>query len=161
MPYLVRTTFEYDSGYFDNLVAPDGAARDLAPSGLKPGPRVLIVDDHPVHRRLAKAIFEAFACSTELVENGADALGACAGEAFDLVLLDRHMPVLGGDEAVRRLRGHQGPSTLAYVASCSSDPPSDLTAGYDAVAPKPLNVATARALLGQALARSASRAEQN
>lgn len=124
-------------------------------------PRVLVADDHPVHRQWIRAVFEALACSVEVAENGAAALALCAVEAFDLVVIDRHMPVLGGDEAVRRLRADQGPSSLAYVASCSSDPPSDPAAGYDAIAPKPLDVDTACALLTGALTAAASRANQN
>lgn len=162
MNHFVQTTSLDKSASFESKLAPGHTPQGPTPSNSsKSRPKVLVVDDHPVHRQLAKAIFEALACSIELAENGADALGACAREAFDLVLIDRHMPVLGGDEAVRRLRWHQGPSSLAYVASCSSDPPSDLTAGYDAIAPKPLGVATATALLTEALTTAASRAKQS
>ncbi|MDZ4367600.1 MAG: hypothetical protein U0987_11335 [Afipia sp.] len=106
-------------------------------------------------------MFEALACSVAVVEDGAAALALCAIEAFDLVLIDRHMPVLGGDEAVLRLRASGGPSSRAYVASCSSDPPGDLAAGYDATAPKPLDVDAACSLLTEALTAAASRAKQN
>jgi len=125
-----------------------------------PRPKVLVADDHPVHRQWNRVIFEALACSVDVAEDGAAALARCAVEAFDLVLIDRHMPVVGGDEAVHRLRAGQGPSSRAYVAVCSSDPPSDPAAGYDAVATKPLDVDTACALLTEALSAAASRARQ-
>lgn len=131
------------------------------PNLIKSPPRVLVADDHPVHRQLSRAIFEALACSVAVVEDGAAALALCAVEAFDLVLMDRHMPVLGGDDAVRELRAGRGPSSQAYVAICSSDPPSDRGAGFEAIAPKPLDVDTACLLLAEALAAAASRAKQD
>jgi CheY-like chemotaxis protein len=142
----------------------DDLARERAhpacPNLIEPQPRVLVADDHPVHRQWSRVIFEALACSVAVVEDGAAALALCAVEAFDLVLIDRHMPVLGGDEAVRRLRAGRGPSSQAYVAICSSDPPGDPAAGYDAIAPKPLDVDTACVLLTEALTAAASRAKQ-
>ncbi len=141
---------------------PERARKDsVRANPTEPKPKVLIADDHPVHRQLTRAIFEALACSVDVVEDGAAALALCAVEAFDLVLIDRHMPVLEGDEAVRRLRAGGGPSSRAYVASCSSDPPADLAAGYDACAPKPLDVDAACTVLTEALAAAASPAKQN
>jgi len=145
----------------DDLALERARRHPACPNLIEPQPRVLVADDHPVHRQWSRAIFEVLACSVAVVEDGAAALARCAVEAFDLVLIDRHMPVLGGDEAVRRLRAGRGPSSRAYVAICSSDPPGDPAAGYDAIAPKPLDADTACILVTEALRSAASRAKQN
>jgi CheY-like chemotaxis protein len=111
---------------------------------------VLVVDDHPAHRLCAKVIFEALGCSVTLAEGAAEALRACARSRFDVVLMDRNMPGGHGDQAVRRLRRRQGAAQHTFVACCSSDPPRDLSAGYDVLAPKPLTVAGAADLLRRA-----------
>lgn len=117
---------------------------------------VLVVDDHPAQRRCAEAIFEALGCAVTLAESGAVALQACARTRFDLVLMDRHMPGGHGDEAVRRLRWREGSTQHTFIACCSSDPPRDLSTGYDVLAPKPLTVAAAADLLRWVAARSVS-----
>ncbi|HXA39452.1 MAG TPA: response regulator [Phenylobacterium sp.] len=108
---------------------------------------VLVADDHPTHRRCAQAIFEALGCHVFLAVSGAAALHACSLRRFDVVVMDRHMPDGHGDEAVRRLRRREGKVRRTFVACCSSDPPRDLSAGYDVLAPKPLTVAAAADLL--------------
>jgi CheY-like chemotaxis protein len=111
----------------------------------------LVVDDHPAHRRCAQAIFEALGCAVDLAESGAEALRACAGVDFDLVLMDRNMPGGHGDHAVQCLRRREGSARRIFIACCSSDPPRDLSAGYDVIAPKPLTVVMAAGLLLQAV----------
>jgi CheY-like chemotaxis protein len=137
-----------------SALADETAARELTGAGL-PGEvlgtgaplAVLVVDDHPAHRLCAQAIFEALGCRVALVESGAAALEACAHSRFDVVLMDRNMPGGHGDQAVRRLRRREGPSHHTFVVCCSSDPPRDLSAGYDLLAPKPLTVAGAAEVL--------------
>jgi len=65
-------------------------------------PRALIVDDE-------KEVADAYAlrlrgvCAVETVYDGADALSRIDEQSYDLVLLDRHMPGLSGDEVLERL----------------------------------------------------------
>lgn len=127
----------------DLIVASPPEDSDPARSALA----VLVVDDHPAHRLCAQVIFEALGCSVTLAESGAEALEACAHRRFDVVLMDRNMPGGHGDLAVRRLRRREGTSHHTLIACCSSDPPRDLSAGYDVLAPKPLTVAGAADLL--------------
>jgi CheY-like chemotaxis protein len=115
---------------------------------------VLVVDDHPTHRRCAQAIFEALGCQVMLAVSGAAALHACGLRRFDVVVMDRHMPDGHGDDAVRRLRRREGRARRTFVACCSSDPPADLSAGYDVLAPKPLTVAAAADLLRRVAAQA-------
>ncbi len=65
-------------------------------------PRALIVDDE-------KEVADAYAlrlrgvCAVETVYDGAEALSLVAEHTFDIVLLDRHMPGMSGDEVLERL----------------------------------------------------------
>lgn len=92
--------------------------------------RVLIADDHPIHRQLLADLFALFGCEVTTACDGAEAV-ATPG-VFDLVCLDRHMPVMGGIEAARRLRGR------AFLVACTSDP-EGLGIDFDAVLPKPIS----------------------
>jgi DNA-binding LytR/AlgR family response regulator len=69
--------------------------------------RTLIVDDEPVARSVLREELETLA-DVEVVgeaENGVVALQRVAADHPDLVLLDLQMPVMGGLEVVRRLKG--------------------------------------------------------
>jgi putative two-component system response regulator len=66
--------------------------------------RVLIVDDMPFHRMLEKEILEAPKYLVAEAANGAEALEILRQQEFDVVLMDKRMPVMDGDEACRRIR---------------------------------------------------------
>jgi CheY-like chemotaxis protein len=68
------------------------------------GIRILLVDDNAVNRQVVK-LFTA-QLSPKFVEavNGQEALDRLHNDAFDLVLLDVHMPVMDGKEAIKRIR---------------------------------------------------------
>jgi CheY-like chemotaxis protein len=126
---------------------PERSARSSYPDRPGSGLKVLVVDDDVVHRRIVYTIFEGLGCTVTLAANRRTALAAAEVQAFDLVIMDRHMQGPSGNTIVRRLRRGDGPSRLAYVVCHSSDPPSNLFAGYDGVVAKPLTDKLAVALL--------------
>ena len=67
--------------------------------------RVLVADDHPVFRGGLRAIVDSTEDMTVVAEarDGAEAVELAALHEPDLVLMDLHMPVLGGIEATRRI----------------------------------------------------------
>jgi DNA-binding NarL/FixJ family response regulator len=67
--------------------------------------RVLIADDHPVFRSGLRAIVDSSHDMTTVAEaeDGAQAVELAAIHEPDLILMDLHMPVLGGIEATRRV----------------------------------------------------------
>jgi DNA-binding NarL/FixJ family response regulator len=67
--------------------------------------RVMVVDDHPVFRAGLCAILDATPDLTVVAEatTGLEAVELAAETRPDLVLMDLHMPDLGGVEATRRI----------------------------------------------------------
>ena len=119
-------------------------------------PCVLVVDDHPVNREVARIMLEAFGCDVVEVSDGQQALDAVAGQPFDLVLMDVRMPHMDGLEATRRIRAMPGPaSALAIVAMTADAMPEDvnrcLAAGMNAHMAKPINQAGLLAMVNRAL----------
>lgn len=94
--------------------------------------RVLVADDHEVNRRLLANLFTAFGCSVTTARDGGEALAA-KGE-FDLICLDRHMPVLSGPEVATAIGGK------AFLVACTSDPSPGLD-DFQMVIEKPVQCA--------------------
>jgi len=115
--------------------------------------RVLVIEDHPFHRRLACLLFEAFGCEVWLAGDGDEGVTAADTRLHDLVIMDRHMPRCDGDHATRRIRASGGPSSNALFVCYSTDPPcSESAALYDRIIPKPLTAESALRLLAALVA---------
>jgi len=72
------------------------------------GAVVLVVDDHPANRELARATLEDEGHVVHLAEGGTAALETFARIAPDCVLLDIRMPDMDGFETCRRMRALPG-----------------------------------------------------
>jgi len=68
------------------------------------GIRILLVDDNAVNRQVVKLFTAALAPKFVEAVNGQEALDRLREEPFDIVLLDVHMPVMDGKEAIKRMR---------------------------------------------------------
>jgi CheY-like chemotaxis protein len=118
--------------------------------------RLLVADDNPVNLAVARALLEATGLAIETAANGAEALDRLRREAFDLVLMDVQMPVMGGIEAVERIRaGEAGPADLPVIAlTADGDPKTDLRlrkVGFDGLHTKPIRPAELMAAIGAAI----------
>jgi CheY-like chemotaxis protein len=82
---------------------------------------VLHVDDDPMNLRVVEEILSAFGHASVRAVSGAEALERLASQVFDIVLMDVHMPLMSGVEAVRRLRAAPGPSRHAPVIALTAD----------------------------------------
>jgi CheY-like chemotaxis protein len=118
-------------------------------------PPVLVVDDHPVNRRVIKLFLAPFDCDLVEVENGREALDALEAEAFDLVLMDVNMPVMDGLEATRRLRRDPRWADLPVIALTAdvmrTQIDTCLEAGMDAHIAKPIDLRDLLSVLVQVL----------
>jgi CheY-like chemotaxis protein len=127
---------------------------NLTPSASLRSGRVLIVEDNPINRELAAEIVQAAGCTVATANDGEEALARVAHEAFDLVLMDWHMPVMDGLSATRRLRvteQAQGRPRLPVIALTASVLPGDReaceAAGMDGFVAKPFTYDELVALL--------------
>ena len=128
-------------------VSAEGPVEDLGARGI----RLLIADDHEVNRQAFSLMLQTFCDEIVTVGDGEGALAALAIEPFDLVLMDIHMPGMGGVEAIRTLRSTPGPNLRTpVIALTGSASPADAVAyanaGADAMVRKPVE---ARELLGE------------
>ncbi|QBK29639.1 ATP-binding protein [Roseitalea porphyridii] len=113
-------------------VEAEAADRRLAPEPRKPlvplrTGHVLLAEDNPVNALLAAKIIERAGHFVTVVENGQQAFEKMSAPdaPFDLVLMDVHMPVLDGAEAIRLFRTHEdahgGEDRLPIVALTADD----------------------------------------
>lgn len=66
--------------------------------------RVLLVEDNVVNQQLALRLLRKLGCEVRCANNGRLALEQMKREAFDLVFMDCHMPVMDGYQAVEAYR---------------------------------------------------------
>ncbi len=105
------------------------------------GLRILLVEDEPDNQELFGLILRDAGACVEVVGDGLDAVQCVPGGRFDVVLMDLRLPIVGGIEALGRLRG------LGYlgriVAFTAHAMPGEiercLKAGFDAVVTKPVS----------------------
>ena len=107
--------------------------------------RVLLVDDHPVNRQVARLVLGPFDMHIVEAVNGREALVCLAAEEFDIVLLDMHMPVLDGPETVSAIRASgtpwQGVPVIALTADAmSGDRERYMRLGCNGYVSKPLAI---------------------
>ncbi len=83
--------------------------------------RVLLVDDHPINRQVATLFLRPFNMRIVEAVNGAEALEALEREAFDVVLLDMHMPVMDGPTTIARIRASESAHAQIPVIALTAD----------------------------------------
>ena len=89
--------------------------------------RVLIVDDDPAHRRLVVEILAPPAFTVSTAVSGPAALMQLSLTEFDVVLLDRVMPGMDGDELCRAIRQRFNRHILPVIVLTGSQADADLS----------------------------------
>jgi PAS domain S-box-containing protein len=98
---------------------PDAAA--ARPGRQIMGARVLLVDDNAVNRQVVRLFMLQMQPQIVEATNGLEALARLAEQPFDIVLLDVHMPVMDGKEAIRRIRASDQPWKDIPVIALTAD----------------------------------------
>jgi signal transduction histidine kinase/transcriptional regulator with GAF, ATPase, and Fis domain/DNA-binding NarL/FixJ family response regulator len=111
------------------------------------GPRVLVVEDHPVNREVLVLQLKLLGIAADSVENGVDALEAWARGSYAAVLADIHMPRMDGHELARRLRAAEAnrgavrtPIVAVTANAMKGEEERCLASGMDAYLVKPVSI---------------------
>ena len=114
--------------WFEAPFAPVDAAQDL-PRALTGPIRILAAEDNPGNRLVLDTLLAQAGLSADFVDDGAQAIEATRICAYDLVLMDLHMPHVGGVDAARAIRAGGGPNaTVPIIALTANTQPESLKA---------------------------------
>jgi len=120
---------------------------------------VLLAEDNPVNQLVATRLLEKAGHRVTLANNGQECLDQFDAHAFDLILMDVQMPVMGGFEATHRIRSRESRRGDVDGAAChipiiamtahamAGDRERCLAAGMDDYVTKPVHAATLYATL--------------
>jgi two-component system chemotaxis response regulator CheY len=119
---------------------------------------ILIVDDSPVMRIFVRRVVQLSGIEVDRffqAANGAEALATIASEHVDAVLTDINMPVMDGEEFVRRLRAnestHATPVIVISTDATTQRISAMLSLGASGYVQKPFGPEQLRAELERAL----------
>jgi signal transduction histidine kinase/ActR/RegA family two-component response regulator len=137
------------------VTMPRGEAAAPAPTEAAPPPpieserrlRVLAADDNPTNQKVIAAVLAPLGAEVELVADGAACVEAWKRGAYDIVLMDIHMPVMDGVEAARTIRAlevGEGRKRIPIVAVTANalvhQVEGYMAAGMDGHVAKPIEV---------------------
>jgi PAS domain S-box-containing protein len=66
--------------------------------------KILVAEDHKVNQYLIKSIFKNWNVEPDIAENGVVAIEMLKKKTYDIILMDRQMPEMGGVEATKIIR---------------------------------------------------------
>jgi signal transduction histidine kinase/DNA-binding NarL/FixJ family response regulator len=113
--------------------------------GLSRKLRILVAEDHPINLKYMKILLQKMGHEACFCENGQEALEHLQQQAFDLVLLDYHMPVLDGLATTEAIRALDGPLANIKIILVTADVVNDTRkrahdVGVNEFVSKPLQV---------------------
>ena len=129
----------------ENSSPPDSQVptEDVADEIVRERRRILLVEDNPLNQEVAKLLLEGAGYEVALAGNGQECLDVLAHERFDAILMDLHMPVMGGLEATRKLRYLRNGGDVPVIGLTADVRPSAVRecalAGMAAHVPKPFD----------------------
>ncbi|MEO5333979.1 MAG: response regulator [Magnetococcus sp. YQC-5] len=102
--------------------------------------RILIVEDQPDIRSMLTLRLELEEHDIETAENGAIGVEKALANTYDAILMDMHMPVMDGHEAVLLLRtkGYTGLIVAVTASASLHDTHRAIKEGCDAFITKPI-----------------------
>lgn len=83
---------------------------------------VLVVDDNQINRLLINKILTKWGAQIDFAENGIQAVSKIESQKYDVILMDIHMPEMGGLQATQIIRNKPEPyfKNLPIIALTAS-----------------------------------------
>jgi signal transduction histidine kinase/HPt (histidine-containing phosphotransfer) domain-containing protein/DNA-binding NarL/FixJ family response regulator len=108
--------------------------------------RILLVEDGPDNQLLISGLLRKHGAEVTIADNGRSAIeraeaAVAGGRAFDVILMDMHLPYVDGYQATRTLRerGYRLPIIALTADAMDGDERKCLDAGCNEYATKPIN----------------------
>lgn len=122
---------------------------------------VLVAEDSEINQLVAVGILEHLGFTTELADDGRDALALLERTSYDVILMDCQMPDIDGYEATRELRrrgggGRRTPVFALTAGAVEGERERCLAAGMDDYLAKPIVPADVDAVLTRWLTSAAA-----
>jgi signal transduction histidine kinase/ActR/RegA family two-component response regulator len=125
----------------DTSATPTPSTAFISPT--RQGLLALVVDDHHINRQVAQLLLQRTGMTVHTAVDGPQALSQIQTQAYDLVLMDLHMPQMDGLETTRLIRKMplaRQPQVIALTASAfEEDRQACLAAGMNSFMSKPFN----------------------
>ena len=121
--FWFKIPFEKGSPIKKNIIV---APRKILGEALE-GMKVLLVEDHLINQKIVSKLTQKWKVDLAIAENGNEALDTVLkNKDFDLILMDLHMPIVGGVEATKLIRSQDGDyfkrvPIIALTADVSAD----------------------------------------
>lgn len=118
--------------------------RDSAPLPSLTGYRFIVADDNSINLKLIATLLKSSGAKIVEASNGLEVLEYVNSEHFDLILMDVHMPIMGGKEATLEIRsGNSNNIEIPIIALTADIVPEHreqlLAAGADQYLTKPID----------------------
>lgn len=134
------------------VVLSEQPANSLDAIPVEPLNILLAEDDNDIADLVCMMLIEK-GIAVERVENGAQAIEALSGKHYDLVLMDIHMPVMSGYEALAELKsqGNQTPVVVMSASAVDADRERAIDLGCRAYLVKPVDIDDIIGIAGQVI----------
>ncbi|MEO7114880.1 MAG: ATP-binding protein [Caldimonas sp.] len=123
----VDSRLEEGSTFWFEVSLKKAAAHEAMPALPAPNPvalsaHVLLAEDDAVNLLVVSEMLKSLGCIVDVVEDGEAACAAVAGQRYDLVFMDCHMPGIDGFEATRCIRASErGTSAHVPIVALTAD----------------------------------------
>ena len=106
---------------------------------------ILVAEDNEANQELIKILLSKYGLSFDLAKNGLEAVELYKQNLYDLILMDEQMPVMNGNEAVKKILKYEKQKSLKHTPISAltanvikGDKERGLLSGFDSFLGKPI-----------------------
>lgn len=97
------------------------------------GTKVLVAEDNELNAFMLAHMLKSWDCAADVVKNGQSALDHVDENHYDVILMDTHMPIMSGFEAIKLIKKHKNPvkQRIPIITISASILEHEQAAAYD------------------------------